>query len=233
MLAGEAAALNRPFLSWVQRGRPWVLAKAAVSVDGMLATGGGESQWITGASARRAAHRLRAEADAIIVGAGTLRADNPQLTVRGVARRAPPPLRVVIARTLPAFSPHWRIADGQAPSRIYAMEIPEHEARAWTQAGVEVKPFRTLPEVIADLGREGRLALMVEGGGKLIGALLDAQLVDEMVLFVAPILIGGRGRPLWDGVGAGHLGTAPRLTEIRHRRCGADLMIRGLVAYTG
>ena len=226
----EARALNRPFFSWVKRRRPWVLVKAALSLDGRLATATGESQWITGEQARRHAHRLRAEQDAIVVGAGTLLADNPRLTVRGASRRTPPPLRVVVARTAPPFRGHHAIADAQAPSRLYVQQASP-EDRAWRAAGVEVIEACNLAEMFRHLAVEGRLAVMVEGGGGLIGEILRARLADEMALFYAPILIGGDGVPLWRGAGVVHLGAAPRLTEVQRRTLGSDLLVRGLVVY--
>ena len=228
--AHEAERINRPFFRWVKMGRPWVLVKAAASLDGRLATRTGESRWITGERARAYAHRLRAEQDAILIGAGTLQADNPRLTVRGVRRRGPPPLRVVVAEEAPPFSAEWAIANQEAPTRLYVMR-PSAKDEAWRGAGVEVVNAEDIHAMLAHLAEEGRLAVMVEGGGGLIGALLRAQLVDELALFLAPILIGGDGVPLWRGEGASHLGEAPRLVEVTTRSLGSDLLVRGLVAY--
>lgn len=228
--ADEAERLNRPFFSWVQRGRPWVLVKAAASLDGRLATATGESRWITGEKARAFAHRLRAEQDAIVVGAGTLVADDPRLTVRGARRRGPPPLRVVVGTKAPPFREDWAIAGGDAPTRLYVRRAGAAD-EAWRAAGVEVVEAADLHAVLAHLADEGRLAVMVEGGGGLVGSLLRARLADELALFMAPILIGGDGVPLWRGRGALHLGEAPRLVGIERRSLGGDLLVRGLVAY--
>jgi len=231
VLQGQADALNRPFFHFMRTSRPFVLAKAAVSLDGRLATAGGQSQWISGAASRRHAHGLRAEADAILIGANTLNQDNPSLTVRHARRYGAPPLRVVMCSSTPAFDDTYRLADGDAPSRLYVARRGM-EAGAWQDAGVDVVVADGPQAVLRHLAREGRLAVLLEGGGRLHATFFASQLVDELVLYQAPILIGGEGGyNLWQGPGIDALTQAPRLADIQRRRLGEDQMIRGCLVY--
>jgi diaminohydroxyphosphoribosylaminopyrimidine deaminase/5-amino-6-(5-phosphoribosylamino)uracil reductase len=162
-----AEALNRGFFSVMRRGRPWVILKTALSLDGKAAAANGKSRWVTGKPARTAVHRLRAECDAILVGAGTVLSDNPALTSHGAGKN---PLRVVIAgkRRLP---PKSRVFDSSAPTLTYR------------------KP--ALKAVLRDLGRRGIGTVLVEGGPTIHASFLRAGLVDEARVFLAPKLLSG------------------------------------------
>jgi len=231
VLRNQADALNRPFFHFVRTGLPYVIAKAAVSLDGRLATTSGQSQWISGEASRRHAHRLRAAADAIIVGAGTLRQDNPSLTVRYARRRGSPPLRAVVCSRVPVFSAAYQLADGSAPSRLYVAQ-PDERAGAWRAAGVEVVEAASLQAMLRQLAGEGRLAVLLEGGGRLLAACFTSKLVHELVLYQAPILIGGeKACGLWQGKGIDVLARAPRLVDIQRLRLGDDQLIRGRLVY--
>lgn len=232
VLAAECDLLNRPFFHGLCNQRPWMIAKAAISLDGNLATASGDSRWISNPQARQQAHRLRAEVDAVIVGAGTLRCDNPQLTPRGVRRRGDNPLRVVISRTLPKFDPHYHLANSnQANTRIY-YQTPTDHALLWQEKGVDLVQYDALTDVTAHLYQTGALLVMIEGGGALHGALLQAHLVDEMVLFQAPLLIGGDSAThLWGGDGVMRVANAPRLINIKRRSLGDNQMVRGEIIY--
>jgi len=232
VLAAVCDLFNRPFFHGLRPQRPWVIAKAAISLDGNLATASGDSRWISNPLARQQAHRLRAEVDAVIVGAETLRCDNPQLTPRGVERRGENPLRVVISRTLPQFQPHAHLTDiSQAATRIYCQHLTDDAIR-WQETGVEIVQYRQLDDLLSHLYREGDLLVMVEGGGALHGALLRAQLVDELVLFQAPLLIGGDAAThLWGGEGVARVAHAPRLINIKRCLLDDNQMIRGEVVY--
>lgn len=168
---GEAEALNRGFYSRMRRGRPWVVLKTALSLDGKAATANGKSRWVTGKPARAAVHRMRAELDAILVGAGTVLADNPALTAHGAGKN---PLRVVLAgrRKLP---PRARIFDASAPTVTYRK--------------------RTLRAVLRDLSRRGVGTLLVEGGPTIHAAFLREGLVDEARVFLSPKLLSGALNP--------------------------------------
>ena len=206
VLAEECAALNRPFNRWIVTGRPWVIAKAALSLDGHLARPPGEGQWLTGPTARAHAHReLRARVDAILVGAGTVRADDPALTVRGVpgARGRPQPWRVVLTRS----------GDLPAGARLFT---DEHRDRTL------VLYRRSPAEVLDELGQRQVTSLLVEGGGETLAAFFDAGLVDEVSFYVAPILVG-------DGPTALHLARPVALDEPRWRKLGADVHVTAFV----
>ncbi len=229
----EADALNEAFFHYVRTGRPRITAKAAVSLDGKLATRTGHSQWISGPESRRHAHRLRAKSDAIIVGAGTLIADDPRLTVRDARLVGDPPLRVVMCFETPPFNPEARILQGDAPVRFYVRGVNEHTAR-WREAGVEIGRATSLIAALRHLAEDGRLEVLLEGGGQLHAAFFEARLTDRLVLYQAPLLIGGRDAvSLWPGEGAARVDEAPRLADVRRRKLGEDQLIEGRVVYPG
>jgi diaminohydroxyphosphoribosylaminopyrimidine deaminase/5-amino-6-(5-phosphoribosylamino)uracil reductase len=207
VLAAEARALNAPFLSTHQRGRPWVTLKAAQSLDGRIAAASGRSAWVTGDASRRYAHRLRFRHDAVCVGSGTVQRDDPSLTVRlpGVdALRQ----RVVLAPRLgldPGAKVFLRENPKAPPTRVYvAAETPEAEVARFRDVAEIVPVAHTaagfdLAAVLNDLHRIGIQSVLVEGGGKTLGAFLNSGLVDDVVLFVADRLFGaGDATPVLD-----------------------------------
>ncbi len=233
VLAAEAGALNAPFFHYLRFGRPYVIAKAAVSLDGKLATRTHHSQWISGPACRNHAHGLRAECDAIVVGAGTLSHDNPSLSVRGAEIVGNVPLRVVFCFETPRFFPECNLLSDDAPSRFYVRSINEH-AKSWRDAGVQVEQALSLVGMLKHLADDGCLQVLLEGGGALHTSFLEAGFSDEMVLYQAPIIIGGRdGVSLWGGSGAETVDQAIRLVDVKRQNIGADQMIRGRVVYPG
>lgn len=200
----EVGAQLAPYLKHRTTGRPWVVLKLAATLDGRTAAPDGSSRWITGSEARADAHRLRAESDAVVVGAGTIRADDPELTARHVPGGRGPagatarqPLRVVL---------------GTAPPG----------ARA--QPAVEMKG--DLGDVLDDLGGRGVLQALVEGGASVAGAFHRAGLVDRYVLYLAPALLGGDdGRPVLAGAGAPTMADVWRGRIVSVTPLGADLRI--------
>ncbi len=231
VLETEADVLNRPFLYAHRLGRPYVIAKAAVSLDGKLATRRMQSKWISSELSRRHAHALRAECHAILVGGNTLNVDNPSLTVRDVSLAGRPPLRVVFSSYAPAFHPDYHIADDKAPTRLYV----SHDNRAiddWRQAGVDVVKVDGIGPMLRHLVADQRWQLLLEGGGNLHATFFEAQLTDELVLYQAPILIGGSDAiGLWHGIGVDEVADAPHLIEVQRQMLGEDQMIRGRVHY--
>jgi diaminohydroxyphosphoribosylaminopyrimidine deaminase/5-amino-6-(5-phosphoribosylamino)uracil reductase len=201
LLAGEVSEQLRPYLVQRATGRPYVVLKLAMSLDGRTAAPDGSSRWITGPEARRDVHRLRTESDAVLVGAGTVRLDDPELTVRdedaGGEGQLRQPLRVVL---------------GTAPS----------DARL--QPALELGG--ELGEVLDELGRRRIVQLLVEGGADVAGRFHRAGLVDRYVFYLAPMLLGGEdGRPVFAGVGASTMEQAWRGRLVSLRRLGGDLRV--------
>lgn len=237
VLAEEAAADLAGFLRKASRGRPWVTLKLASSFDGRIATATGESQWITGPQARRAVHGLRARHDAVMVGAGTARADDPMLTVRGlgVARQ---PVRVVISRRLD-LPQEGRLARTAGEVPLWLCHGPEVDAArlsAWAARGARLLPCALAgrqvdpASVCAALGAAGLTRVFCEGGGALAAALLGAGLVDELVGFTAGLALGAEGQPAIGAMGLSALAEAERFRLAELRAVGGDVLHRWLKA---
>jgi diaminohydroxyphosphoribosylaminopyrimidine deaminase/5-amino-6-(5-phosphoribosylamino)uracil reductase len=229
----EARADHAGFLLRVTEGRPFVTLKMAATLDGRIATAGGESRWITGPAARRMVHLLRAQADAVMVGGGTARADDPALTVRdmGAVRQ---PVRVVVSRgmDLPAEGQLARTAREVPVWVAHDAALADGVVAGWAARGVEglacsVGGGQVEPgSVLAALGARGITRVLCEGGGRLAAALLAAGLVDELVVFGAGLAIGAEGRPVLGPMGVGRLADAPRLRLTEVRALGGDVMSR-------
>ncbi|MBI4425734.1 MAG: bifunctional diaminohydroxyphosphoribosylaminopyrimidine deaminase/5-amino-6-(5-phosphoribosylamino)uracil reductase RibD, partial [Elusimicrobia bacterium] len=230
VLEAECARLNRPFFIRLRKARPYVILKAAASLDGRIRTSAGQSKWITSAAARRDGHRLRAEVDAILVGIGTVLADDPALTAHGAGRD---PLRVVLDSRL-RIPPAARVledagavvftglkdARGPGPRRSLAL-VRRVRRRG---GGLDLR------EVLAALGEMGVGSVLVEGGGAVHTAFLEAGLVDELRLYLAARLLGGRSAPSFlEGRGF-RLETAPALRDVEVSRVGPDLKVSGYLA---
>jgi diaminohydroxyphosphoribosylaminopyrimidine deaminase/5-amino-6-(5-phosphoribosylamino)uracil reductase len=229
----DARELNIGFVSRVTRGRPWARLKAAASLDGRTALESGASQWITGEAARADGHRLRARACAILTGIGTVRRDDPQLTVRGVSTPRQP-RRIVVDRAGETPPSARVLADGDAWVVTAGSRNPE-----WP-AGTEVLTFPDadrridLGALMRELGSRGINELHVEAGAKLNGALFAAGLVDEVVVYLAPCLLGdpARGMAEWRS-GLASLSDRIPLDIIDVTRVGDDLRIVARVAEGG
>jgi diaminohydroxyphosphoribosylaminopyrimidine deaminase / 5-amino-6-(5-phosphoribosylamino)uracil reductase len=231
--AADARLLNQPFRKHARTGRPLVVAKSAVSLDGRVATTGGESRWISGAASRRLAHKWRAESDAVCVGIGTVLADDPLLTARE-ADAPRQPTRVVFdsEARLPAGSKLVGSV-GEAPVVVVASpSAPAERIEELKAVGVEVMvcdgdPPARVVAGLAELGRRGLTSVLLEGGPTLAGSFLDAREVDELRLFIAPLVIGGAGaKPLAGGVGAASMQEATRALAMDWERSGEDLLVR-------
>jgi diaminohydroxyphosphoribosylaminopyrimidine deaminase/5-amino-6-(5-phosphoribosylamino)uracil reductase len=231
LCAAEAAELNAGFLQRVRLGRPLVTLKLATSLDGRIAMADGESRWITGAAARDRAHLLRAAHDAILVGTDTVLADDPQLTCRlpGLADRSP--VRVVLDRQL-RIPPTARLIAEAREVPTWLVTLPSADParqKLLRDAGVEVIAAEAdatgmidLSAVLTLLGTRGLTRLLVEGGGRLAGALLRAELVDRLVWFHAPLLLGGDGIPAIAPLGLGTLADMPRFERLATEIVGQD-----------
>src|SRR5581483_11374432 len=244
----EAQRLNEGYFKFITRGLPFVAAKWAMTLDGKIATRTGSSFWVTGEAARARVARLRALSDAILVGVGTVLADDPQLTVRpesfppplrqqveAVARRQP--LRVVLdsqARTPPTA----RLVSGELPGQT--LVLVTERAPAGRRAALEATAAEVL--VVPDLDgrvhpsvalrllaeRRGVTSVLVEAGGTLVATLLEARLVDKVYAFLAPKLVGGAAAPTpVEGTGCPEMGQAVSLRDVTTERLGDDVLVAG------
>jgi diaminohydroxyphosphoribosylaminopyrimidine deaminase/5-amino-6-(5-phosphoribosylamino)uracil reductase len=228
----EASLDQRGFLSRINSGRPMLTLKLATSLDGRIATASGESQWITGPSARRQGHGLRATHDGVLVGAGTAREDDPTLTVRdlGVQRQ---PVRVVASRNLDLPVPS-RLTQSVDQGPVWTLHgAPAPEARKEVLRGAGVRLLESplggdgnLDPVamLETLGREGLTRVYCEGGGAIAAALLGAGLVDDLVLFQAGVALGAEGRPALGAMGIAALAEAERFALVSTRQIGTDCL---------
>jgi diaminohydroxyphosphoribosylaminopyrimidine deaminase/5-amino-6-(5-phosphoribosylamino)uracil reductase len=211
VVEAECVLLNRAFNKWVVQRMPWVIAKAGMSLDGRLTRPPGEGQWITSEQSRRHAMTLRAQADAILVGAETVRRDDPQLTIRGVLGfEEKQPLRVVVTRS------------NRLPRKARLL-TDEHRERTM------IYRDRSLREVLKDLGKVSVTSVLIEGGGKVLGEAFDRRLVDEVHFYMAPLLCGGPD--LIAGHGVGSAQESFLLVQSRYERLGDDIHVAGLVQY--
>ena len=225
------------FLLRNAEGRPHVTLKLAASFDGRIATASGHSQWITGPQARRAVHAMRARHDAVMVGAGTARADDPMLTVRSMGARRQP-VRVVVSRRLdlPLMSQLARSA-GEVPLWLcHGDGIDPALASAWQGLGARLLPCAVeagqveARALLHALGAAGLTRVFCEGGGALAASLMGAGLVDELVGFTAGLAIGAEGLPGLGALGLSRLDEAQRFDLIETRAVGGDVMHRWLRA---
>jgi diaminohydroxyphosphoribosylaminopyrimidine deaminase / 5-amino-6-(5-phosphoribosylamino)uracil reductase len=201
VVAAEVAEQLAPYIKHRSTGHPWVVLKMAASLDGRTAAPDGSSRWITGAEARRDVHELRARSDAVLVGAGTVRADDPALTVR--------------------FDDEGPVDDDAQPLRVVLGRAPE-DARV--QPALELEG--DLGGVLDELGKRGVLQLLVEGGASVAHEFHAAGLVDRYVLYLAPALFGGDdGRPLFAGPGAGTIADVWRGRLVSVEQLGGDLRV--------
>lgn len=210
VLVEECTELNRAFNHWMTTGQPWVVAKFATSLDGRLTRRPDEPQWLTHPRARRHAQQLRARVDAILVGAGTIRADDPRLTVRGVPG-ARQPWRVVLTRS------------GRLPTRARIF-TDIHRERTLVYRG------QSLRAVLRDLGSREMVSVLIEGGGDVLGEAFDQRLVNEVQCYLAPLIVGG---PVPAVGGAGVPSNEARIV-LEHscfERVGQDLCLQAVVAY--
>lgn len=233
-LGAEAAEVNRGFLSRLTIGRPMLTLKLAASLDGRIATESSESRWITGPAARAAVHLMRAQSDAVMVGAGTVRADDPRLDVRGLGVEARP-VRVVVSAGLDlSRDGHLARTAGEAPVWLcHGPAAPETARAAWASLGATLIEAPAHADgsldpaaVLRSLGARGVTRVLCEGGGRLAAALLAADLVDEMVWHGAGLALGATGLPAVGALRVPVLARAPRFALVEARALGGDACTR-------
>lgn len=233
LMADDARRVNRGFLTRMATGRPWVTLKLAATLDGRIATRLGESRWITGETARRRVHLMRARADAVLVGAGTARADDPLLGVRGFGTGAAQPLRVVAdgGLTLPVDSRLAASAGDQPVALLHRADAPGAARQTLRELGISLIEVPTgsdghldLKAGLQALGLRGINTVLAEGGGTIAASLLSAGLVDDVALFTAGRVIGGDGVPTVAGFGIDTLEQAPELSLVSVEVLGVDTL---------
>ena len=237
LLASDAERVNEKYIHFMRTGTPFVHLKIATSLDGKIATRTGDSRWITGEQSRARVHELRHENDAILVGAGTVAADDPLLTDRSGRPRRRPLLRVVLDGQL-RISAESQLAGTARETPVLVFGSPsaaEAQVASLERAGVEVlkkqSDARDPGAVLAELRRRDIQSVLVEGGATVAGAFLDAGLVNKVTVFVAPLIIGGSAATsAIGGLGAANISEAWQLEDVEIAKHGSDLEITGYPA---
>jgi diaminohydroxyphosphoribosylaminopyrimidine deaminase/5-amino-6-(5-phosphoribosylamino)uracil reductase len=237
LLAAEAESLAAPYLKLVRRGQPWIIAKWAMTLDGKIATRSGASRWISGESSRAIVQRLRARVDAILVGATTALKDDPLLTARPPGPRTPVRIVLDTQASLPIDSQLVRtarqvpvlIAMGEQANPDSVDRLRAAGCEVFACAGADRKS--RLDHLLGELGRRRMTNVLVEGGGQVIGSLLDAGHVDEVHVFIAPRLFGGAAAPCpVGGLGAALVSESTRLVGVEVQTIGSDVYMHGRIA---
>lgn len=236
VLENEARRLNEYYIKYISTRRPFVIMKVAMTLDGKIATPEGESKWITGEKARREVQRLRCGVDAIISAAGTVAADDPQLTCRTIKGRSP--LRVIVDPRLDIG--HMMKVFSVPPPTVVATcrpGIDRADAKeVLSERGIDIIEHVgervDLRRLMAELGRRGIMSVMVEAGSSFTSSCLESGIVDKVFFFIAPKIIGGKSSfPAIGGESFRRLSEAYRVREMRARRVGEDILIEGYIEY--
>ncbi|MBI4234758.1 bifunctional diaminohydroxyphosphoribosylaminopyrimidine deaminase/5-amino-6-(5-phosphoribosylamino)uracil reductase RibD [Candidatus Peregrinibacteria bacterium] len=225
-LAFEVRSLNQPFIKWAQMGMPYVVLKAGMTLDGKTATRYGESKWITSEAARKDARNLRNLFDAVLVGSGTVKADNPRLGEK---------LRIVVDGNL-SCDPKSQVFRDENCFVACTSCAPLANRRAFEKAGIKFRTFGSrivsLKSLLKYLGKQGVLSVFVEGGGKIHGGFVDGKLVDKVIFYIAPMIIGDHEAfDVISGTGFSSLKKALRLKDLDVVKVGEDLKVSGEVNF--
>jgi len=236
----ECRRLNEDFLKFVASGRPFVIAKSALTMDGWIATSSGHSQWVTNDKSRQFVHLLRDRVDAVMVGIGTVLADDPSLTARLPKGKGSDPLRIIVDTHLRTpLSAKVMTHHSTAGTLIVTCEgarLDDEEGFRANGVSTLVCPTRTgkidLGALMSKLGERSITSLLVEGGASITGSMLREMLIDKFYIFKAPKLLGGDdGIPMCAGFGAKRMDECVILKEIKIRRFGDDILVRGYPVY--
>jgi diaminohydroxyphosphoribosylaminopyrimidine deaminase/5-amino-6-(5-phosphoribosylamino)uracil reductase len=240
VLKEKCERLNEDFAVFIRTGKPLVTLKLAASLDGRIATASGDARWISSTVSRRLVHELRNRVDAVLVGAETVRADDPQLTCR--IRGGRDPLRVILDGRL-TISPQARVCTQRSRVPTVLVTTEEHaqseKKRVLERQGVEVLCLAgdagrvRLRLVLEELGRRGIKHVLIEGGGEVAAAALREGVVDKVLFFYAPILLGGDGRPMIGPLGIDRVAAGLKLHTIELYRLGDDVLVTAYVGEKG
>ena len=232
VMRDEAEAMNRPFIKFITKKMPYVRIKAAESLDGKIAANSGDSKWITGADSRRFVHRMRAEVDAVMVGANTVVRDDPRLLSR--VPGAKQPLRIVVDSALrtPLTSKLFSTAGNHSVLVATTKRASFAKAKMCAKRGISVLFCATrrgkvdLRDMLRKLSKLGIVDILVEGGGELIAGLIENKLADKFMFFIAPRIIGGReAKTSVEGAGIDRVKDAVNLKNISIRRFKEDILV--------
>ena len=239
MREDSARTLNAPYLKLLSTGRPWVIAKWAMTLDGKIAARGGSSKWISGEASRRIAHALRGRVDAIFIGRGTAAADDPLLTARPSGPRVATRIVLDTAASLSSDRQLVRTARQTPTLVVVGPQAAVADRQRLETAGCEIllcdakTPQARIDQLLAELGRRRMTSVLVEGGGTLLGGLLDAGQIDEVHAFIAPKLVGGTTAPVdIAGEGFGDISQALTLIDPQVEPLDGDVYVHGHVART-
>jgi diaminohydroxyphosphoribosylaminopyrimidine deaminase / 5-amino-6-(5-phosphoribosylamino)uracil reductase len=240
VLEQQCKEINVAFIKHITTGLPWTIMKAGVSLDGRLNYIKGKSGWITGQESVVEAHKLRNKVDALLVGGPTIMIDNPSLTTRLARTSTKDPVRIIVDSWLstPLASKVYHL-ESSAPTWVFHSEnaLPS-KIDNFRKQGIKLFPVKQkkdglhLLEILKILGREGLCSVMVEGGAKLHGAFFNEHLFDYAHLFYAPLFAGDKGVALAEGLYVQDRQNAPKLTSVRYKKLGTDMMISGKVSYS-
>ena len=235
----QARDVNGPYLKLVTSARPWIIAKWAMTLDGKIATRAGYSRWISSEAARNVGHHLRSRVDAILIGRATAQLDDPLLTARlenGAPLRVATRIVLDSQARLASFSQLVRTAREVPTLVVTGPDAEEKELRRLADAGCEVLPFAApthqerMEQLLDELGRRQMTNLLVEGGSQLLGTLLDARQIDEVHVFIAPLLFGGQAaQPAIGGTGVEQIAEGLSLAGLQAHAVGGDLYLSGRV----
>lgn len=232
VLEQECRRLNEFFIKWIITGLPFVIIKAAVSLDGRIATRTGDSKWISNERSRLLVHRLRNKVDGVLVGVGTVMKDDPLLTVRLPKGKIKDPLRIIIDPRLRLSNKSQILNDPDKTLIVTGDQVPFGKKKGLLSKGVDILSLPeqagriSIKDLLTDLGRRGLISLLVEGGAEVYGSFLSERQVDKLILFIAPLLIGGqKAKGMIGGQGVASITEALRFKEMKVKSLAGDILV--------
>ena len=229
LLEKEAKKLNEVFIKHITTGRPFVVLKCAMTLDGKIASRSGDSKWISSEKSRKFSHILRSQSDAIIVGINTILKDNPLLTTRKVKGKNP--LRIILDSRAQTPLKAKVILDKSAPTIIAVSKAaPSNKVRALKKAGAQIVYTTDLKKIIRELGASQINSVLIEGGGEVAFSALAQKIVDKIFFIVAPKIIGGReAKSPVEGKGLNKIAHSIKINKFKSRPCGQDIILEGYI----